>query len=227
MVDRTGKGQLLERPVIIPHDGRCLDGVYLRGEQTPPLLVASPHPKLGGSMLNPVVNELAYAAARCGHASLRFDYRGVGASEGEVSDDPEHAVTDMRGALDHLLETAPSPNVALAGYSFGCWPALLLAARDPRVDRLLLVAPPRKLLDLPDYASVGIPIVVAVGENDAIADLAKERALVEAVTPRARLEVLREADHVFRNALVELARITERLLGVRQPRTHRADPDQV
>src|SRR5581483_6072513 len=104
--------------------------------ESPPLLVGSPHPKLGGSMQNGVVNELAYAAARCGRASLRFDYEGVGASEGEVSDDPERAAKDMKDALDHLLETTSAPTAAVAGYSFGCLPALLLAARDPRVDRL-------------------------------------------------------------------------------------------
>ncbi|MBI3723461.1 alpha/beta hydrolase [bacterium] len=213
MVDQTAKGQLLERPVIVPHEGSCLDGIFLRGVDPPPLLVASPHPLLGGSMQHPVVNEIAYGAARVGRASLRFDYRGVGASEGEVSGDPERATGDTRAALEHLIETTGCESVAIAGYSFGCWPALLLAAREPRIDRVLLVAPPRASLALPDYASVSVPIVVVVGSEDALADPARERALAEAVHPRVRVETIREADHTFRSGLVELCRITERFLG--------------
>jgi alpha/beta superfamily hydrolase len=223
MVDRMAKGQLLERSVIIPFewhrgapsgrpDSGCLDGIFLRGTEPPPLLVCSPHPLLGGSMLNPVVNELAYAAARCGRASLRFDYQGVGASEGEPSDDPERATADAKAALDHLLETTGQRGAAVAGYSFGCWPALLQAARDPRIDRLLLIAPPRNMLALPDYGTVSIPVTVVAGSADGLVDLAKEKELVQAQAARVRLEVL-DADHSFRAAIVALARITERTLG--------------
>jgi uncharacterized protein len=214
MVDRFAKGQLLERPVIVPFGAGCLDGIYLRGEQPPPLLVASPHPLLGGSMQNPVVNEIAYAAARRGRASLRFDYQGVGASEGEPSDDPERAASDIKHALDHLLETTGQPLVALAGYSFGAVAALLLAAREPRIDRLLLFAPPRRSLAVPDYGAVSVPVTVVVGETDPLTDLGREKELAQAHAPRVRLEVVREADHSFRNGIVQLARITERVLGV-------------
>lgn len=212
-MDRMAKGQLLERPVIVPSPAGCLDGIYLRGSEAPSVLVGSPHPLLGGSMQNAVVNEVAYAAARCGRASLRFDYRGVGASEGEPSDDAERASEDMKAALDHLLESSGLKNAAIAGYSFGCWPALLTAARDPRVDRLLLVAPPRKMLALPDYGTVSIPVTVVVGALDTLCDLEREKELAPAYAPRVRVEVLREADHSFRAGIVQLARITERVLG--------------
>ncbi len=68
------RGQLLERSVVIPCEGDCLDGIYLRGDLGA-LLVVSPLPDEGGSMASPVSNELAYAAARSGCASLRLDYR--------------------------------------------------------------------------------------------------------------------------------------------------------
>lgn len=210
------KGQLLERPVIVPFERGCLDGIYLRGSEAPPLLVGSPHPRLGGSMQNPVVNELAYAAARHGRASLRFDYEGIGASEGVASEDPEQAASNMKHALEHLLETASQPSAAIAGYSFGCLVALLLASREPRIDRLLLVAPPRKMLSVPDYGSVSIPVTVVVGEADTFADVARERELAQAHAPRVRLEILPEVDHSFRNGNIQLARITERFLGARR-----------
>lgn len=213
MVD---KGQLLERPVIIPLGATCLDGIYLRGATVPPLLIASPHPLLGGSMQNAVVNELAYAAARSGHASLRFDYEGVGASEGEPSDDLERAARDMAAALDHLAESTRAESFAVAGYSFGCAPAMLVAARDRRVDRVLLVAPPRKMLAIPDYTTVDVPVAIVAGDMDEVVSLEQERALVARVaetSPRASLHVLRECDHAYRAGLVELCRIAERFLG--------------
>jgi alpha/beta superfamily hydrolase len=166
-------------------------------------------------MQNPVVNELAYGASRQGRASLRFDYEGVGASEGETSEDPEQATNDLRKALDHLLETTSMPRAAVAAYSFGTIPALRLAAIDPRIDRLMLVAPPRKMLAVPDYATVNVPITVVFGDQDTLVDAEAEKKLAEANSSRVRLEVIREADHSFRSGLVALVRITERLLGVR------------
>jgi len=222
MVDRMAKGQLLERPVIIPFtrasgETACLDGIYLRGSEPPPLLVGSPHPLLGGSMQNAVVNELAYAAARAGRASLRFDYEGVGASEGEPSADPEQAVRDMLAALQHLIESAEKPRVAVAGYSFGCVPALLLAARESKIDRLLLVAPPRRFMSVPDYSTVKVPVTVVVGDKDEIADPAAEKQLAEKEPTRVRLEVIRDADHSFRFGMVQISRIAERTLGALHP----------
>src|ERR1700682_2555704 len=71
-------GQYLERSVVVGG----LDALYHRGAREPPCAIASPPPALGGSMLAPVVAELAWALTRAGHPTLRFDYRGVGASRG-------------------------------------------------------------------------------------------------------------------------------------------------
>ena len=69
-------GQFLERSVVVGD----LDALYHRGTRDPPCAIAAPHPALGGSMLSPVVAELAWALTRAGHPTTRFDYRGVGAS---------------------------------------------------------------------------------------------------------------------------------------------------
>src|SRR5438445_5965004 len=71
-------GQYLERSVVIGE----LDALYHRGKREPSCAIAAPHPALGGSMLSPVVAELAWALTRAGHPTMRFDYRGVGASRG-------------------------------------------------------------------------------------------------------------------------------------------------
>jgi alpha/beta superfamily hydrolase len=77
-------GQFLERSVAIPTgSGLVIDGLYHRGVRGPACVIAAPHPALGGSMTVPAINELAWALTRAGHPTLRFDYRGVGASQGQ------------------------------------------------------------------------------------------------------------------------------------------------
>lgn len=227
MVDRTAKGQLIERPVIVPTERGCLDGIYLRGDELPPLVIASPHPRLGGSMTSPVVNELAYAAARAGRASLRLDYRGVGASEGVLSDDLRDAAADVRAGIDHVLETTRAETIAIAGYSFGAWVALLVAKEDPRIDRVMVVSPPRAALEvdgIPSYADVEKPVIVVLGTEDELGSVAREQVLV-AASRTARLHLLPGGNHALRAALVDLARLVPPFLGAKGRDVWRSDDD--
>jgi len=131
--------QLLERMAIIPRDGICLDGIYLRGDRSPSLLVVPTRP---GSMESAIVSEAAYAAADRGFASLRFNFQGIGASEGERTDDPDEAVADLLAARNHLLLTAGGEKVAVCGIGSGAAAAWRFACGEPgRVDRLILVGP--------------------------------------------------------------------------------------
>src|SRR5881394_2173495 len=121
-------GQYLERSVVIGD----LDALYHRGKREPPCAIASPHPVLGGSMIAPVIAEMAWALTRAGHATMRFNYRGVGASRGisrheanslrigDVSDEME----DLYKIIDQLLATTRAPAVCAVGYSFGAKVAL-------------------------------------------------------------------------------------------------------
>ena len=80
------KGQFLERPTLIPTEhGLVLEGISHRGSKRPLLLVLPPSPAEGGGMDHVVAAELVYAAAKLGYPTLRFNYRGVGASQGEVA----------------------------------------------------------------------------------------------------------------------------------------------
>ena len=208
------KGQLLERLVVIPCGGPCLDGIYLRGDQGA-LLIASPLPSLeAGSMATPVSNELAYAAARSGCASLRLDYLGVGASEGEPPDGIEAAAAQLGEGLSFLLETAGLARCAVASYRSGAWAALALAQRDRRVDRLLLIAPDltQPPPGAPTLSEVRAPILIVAAGDEPGFDAGAARELVE-VTPHARIEVWATGAH-FRSELVRLARLVPPFLGV-------------
>ncbi|MFQ5418506.1 MAG: serine aminopeptidase domain-containing protein [Myxococcota bacterium] len=204
-----------ERAVTIPLEGGelALDGLYIAGEDTDAVgvVVAAPHPLYGGSMDSPVVNEIAYAAREAGLASLRFDWRGVGASGGAASGDAAAAAADYRAALDHLTATV-SGAVCAAGYSFGAAAAVRAAAGEPRVRRLLLLAPPPAFLDREALAAFGGEVCVAVGAEDALAPAAELEEIVASLR-RGKFQSIPEADHFFGAGLAAVGRFARESLA--------------
>jgi len=203
-------GKREERTVAIPLEGGelALEGIYVAGvdDDAMGIVIAAPHPLYGGSMDSPVVNEIAHAARTAGLASLRFNWRGVGASAGVISGNANDAEADYRAALRHLLATAPGTAVA-AGYSFGAAAAVRVAPGEPRVRRLVLVAPPPALLDIDSLAAFTGDALLLVGAEDAIARPAEVEHIASEL-PRATFAAVPRADHFFTAGLADIARIT-------------------
>ena len=147
-------------------EGGNLEGIFIAGASgsNRGAVVAPPHPLFGGSIESPVLSEIAYACTKTGIASLRFNWRGVGASAGAPSGDAADADADYRAALAHMGETVGGPIVA-CGYSFGAAAAVRVALDDPRVDRLVLVAPPPAMLPPSAFERLARPVLVLVGET--------------------------------------------------------------
>ena len=101
------KGQFLERPTLIPVGREVMEGTAHRGVKRPPLLVLAPRPEEGGGMDHVIAAELAWAAATAGFPTLRFNYRGVGGSQG-LAGTGEALVEDAEAAMRVLLENAQS-----------------------------------------------------------------------------------------------------------------------
>lgn len=198
----------LERATTIAVDdtGLVLEGLYLgpSDDDDRGAIVAPPHPLYGGSMASPVVNEVAFACHTAGLASLRFNWRGVGASAGTPTGDAAAAEADYAAVALHLEETVAGPLVA-AGYSFGAAAALRVAPRRTRLQRLLLISPPVALLDFDLLDGAARDILVVTGEHDEYAPPdALEHLCHE--TPAATLRVVPEADHFYQRGLVDVAR---------------------
>jgi alpha/beta superfamily hydrolase len=232
-------GQFLERSVVIPSGGLLLDGLYHRGGEHPPCALAAPHPALGGSMTAPVVAELAWALTRAGHPTLRFDYRGVGGSQGksrhraggdaslalaqsalsrpQLSElDPVRLpraqpaparrplseladeAADLMAAAEQLLATAPARSLCLVGYSFGAAVALACAG-DPRVEELVLVAPPTRLFDFSSLAQLDKPVLAVLAEHDVLSASDDLR-----LAAQGTVTSIAHADHGFRRGMREL-----------------------
>ncbi|MCZ6783993.1 MAG: alpha/beta hydrolase [Proteobacteria bacterium] len=184
--------------------GLALEGLFTPGPE-PALagaVIAPPHPLYGGSMDSPVVTELAHACAAAGLTSLRFNWRGVGASAGESSGNFAVADGDVRSALAFMEESLEEPLVA-CGYSFGAAAVLRASQGRVRVRRLLLVAPPPSILDADALCAFPGDILIVAGEADPIAPAdALESLAVD--LPRAQLVAIPGSDHFFMSGLTTL-----------------------
>lgn len=186
--------------------GASLDGLWLparggAGERGG-AVVAAPHPEMGGSMDSPVTTEIGLALSDLGFVSLRFDWRGVGASAGTASGASNDADVDYRAALAFMLESVEGPIIG-CGYSWGALTAVRVCLDVPRVHKLVLVAPPPALLDGAALKSCAKAVVVIAGDRDGYVPIDALREVLVGVD-RAELIVLRGADHFFMAALGEV-----------------------
>jgi hypothetical protein len=149
----------------------------------------------GGSMHNNVVEAVLEALWRRQLATLRFNFRGVGDSEGEY-DGGEGELDDVREAVAFLAGKARVKSVLLAGYSFGASVSLRAGLTDPAVDRLVLVALPVAGMTGPSD-STSKPVLLVSGDRDSYSLLEPLRTLAGKLGSRARLEILAGADHFF------------------------------
>jgi alpha/beta superfamily hydrolase len=193
------RGQFLERATVIPARGGVLEGLSHRGTRAPPLLIVSPPPGEGG-MDHVVGAELAWAATRAGHATLRFNFQGVGASQGPIGDGAARR-EDVEAALRLLQETAGVGVVAVAALGGSAETVLRLGSADPGLAGLALVSPGR--IEVEDLARVHLPLLVVVGAEEVGPRAALARAVGEA---SGTLVVVPGADARFQRNLPAVGR---------------------
>lgn len=188
-----------------------LEGVWT-GPGNGGVIIAPAHPLMGGTLDHPVCSEIAYACYQEGIAGLRFNWRGVGASQGSVTGDRAAALEDFHAALDHLRESIDGETVA-AGYSFGAIIALTAAMRYQQFRRVIAVSPPLALLHSLDLSAVRSPITVICGGADSYSPAA---GLQEHLRrwPHIRLHVIASVDHFYNErGLVELSALVRAAVG--------------
>jgi alpha/beta superfamily hydrolase len=130
-------------------------------------VICHPHPQFGGTMDNKVVQTIARACLQCGWRTVRFNFRGVGASDGEW-DEGFGEVEDTIAVIDALRD--PALPLLLAGFSFGGYVATQAAARQPegrKAERVLLVAPSQSFT----LATVPEDTLLIHGEQDDVVPL--------------------------------------------------------
>ena len=192
---------LLEAPVLSP--GQPVRAAVVFGH---------PLPIEGGTMHTKAVYRATKALARIGCAVLRFNFRGVGGSEGMWDDGPGE-IADFHAALDVMAARYPDTELWTAGFSFGSWVAMTVGASDDRVRVLIGIAPPLDRYDFSVIAKSTKPKFFIQGEFDEICPLKRMYEFYSQAPEPKELVVIDGASHLFDGKVLEVGDAIEDLLG--------------
>lgn len=166
-------------------------------------VVCHPHPLGGGTMHNKVVFRAAAGLIDAGLTTLRFNFRGVGASTG-VHNEIEGGTEDVRTAIDYMMNEFPGEDLTLAGFSFGSRTGMEVGINDDRVKRLISIGTPvEKYLDYDFLAAVSKPILFVHGDKDEFCSVESLRSLTDQI-PHAEVVIFENCGHFFDEHLNEL-----------------------
>ncbi|MGE0769187.1 MAG: alpha/beta hydrolase [Hyphomicrobiaceae bacterium] len=176
--------------------------------ESPIALMLHPHPQFGGTMNNQIVYNLYYAFVERGFSVLRFNFRGVGRSQGFFDNGPGE-LADAASALDWMqLQNPDSRSCWIAGVSFGTWIAMQLLMRRPEVDGFICVAPPANIYDFNFLAPCPSSGLVISGDKDkvvpwsSVAELAAKTKTQKGI--KIEHTVMAGANHFFADQLDEM-----------------------
>jgi uncharacterized protein len=185
-----------------------------REPKAPIALILHPHPRPDddpanrGTMNNKVVYVLFHTLVRAGYSTLRFNFRGVGKSQGEY-DKGEGELADAAAVLDWLQQQNPDARrTVVAGFSFGAWIGMQLLMRRPEIDRFVSVAPPANKYDFTFLAPCPSSGLIITGDRDTIVPEPSVRGLVTKLSKqkdiRIDYRVVSGVDHFFTGRLDDL-----------------------
>src|SRR6476660_9376094 len=175
---------------------------------SPVALILHPHPQFGGTMNNQVVYALYYLFVERGFSVLRFNFRGVGRSQGYFDNGPGE-LSDAASALDWLqLQNPDSRSCWIAGMSFGTWIAMQLLMRRPEIDGFICVAPPANLYDFSFLAPCPSSGLMVNGEKDRVVPTNSVGELSQRLKTQRGIKITHQvipgANHFFEHKTDEL-----------------------
>ena len=198
------------KAVSFPGPAGTIEGLWKEASGAPrgSAVFAHPHPLQGGTLHNKVVYRASRTLAAAGYATLRFNFRGVGQSEGR-HDDGRGEVFDFLAALDEAVRRGGLPVLA-GGFSFGSAVALRASAADARVAALIAVGLPLASVPAESLPRPRVPALFVTGERDAYGPPA---LLVEFVRDSGEIVIVPGATHFLEGKGDELAEAIGRFLA--------------
>ena len=190
-------------------EGR-LEGRYHHGKapNAPIAILLHPHPQYGGTMNNKVVFQIYQAFTKRGFSALRFNFRGVGRSQG-VYDEGLGELSDAAAALDWLQSCNPNtPQCWIGGFSFGAWIGMQLLMRRPEITGFISIAPPASMYDFTFLAPCPASGLFLHGDTDDVVPLDSVTTLAEKLSAQRGItidyRVIPGANHFFHDHIEPL-----------------------
>lgn len=161
-----------------------------------------PHPLHGGAMSNKVIHTVSRTLAALGIPSIRFNFRGVGETQGE-HDHGEGEQQDLARVISWAREQYPEHNLWLAGFSFGSWISALQADKQ-NPTQLISIAPPVNRFSFDQFVIPHCPWLVVMGDADEVVEPQAVFDWIDDLQPAPTLVTMQGAGHFFHSRLVEL-----------------------
>lgn len=207
--------------VIFPGPEGRLEGRFSPGPRprAPVALILHPHPQGGGTMNNAIVQALYKTFVRRGFATLRFNFRGVGKSQG-VFDNGIGELSDAASALDWVQQIHPEAETTwIAGFSFGAWIGMQLLMRRPEVRGFISIAPPANMYDFTFLAPCPASGIIIQGEGDEVVTPNAVQKLVDKLRTQKHITIhhstIPQANHFFVNEMPQLMKAADQYLDFR------------
>lgn len=191
----------LEEDITFASDGLQLQGLLHRSGKKG-IVITHPHPLYGGDMANSVVAVITHTYQDLGFTTLRFNFRGVGNSQG-VYDEGRGEKLDTCNAIAYLQQIGIN-EVHLAGYSFGAWVNAQISKPDADFKNMVMVSPPLAFIDFGTVGHLSELKLVITGSRDEIAPDQMIKSKLLSWNPDAQLEIIRGADHFYFGFMDEL-----------------------
>ncbi|WP_156256939.1 alpha/beta hydrolase [Sandarakinorhabdus oryzae] len=191
--------------ILAGPEGR-LEGRYQpgNGPRAPVAIILQPHPAQG-TMNHPIVLALYQSFVKRGFATLRFNFRGVGRSQGTF-DNGIGELSDAASALDWLQQFNPEAHTTwVAGFSFGAWIGMQLLMRRPEIKGFISIAPPANMYDFSFLAPCPSSGIIVDGEADEVVPPSAVQKLVDKLKTQKHITIHHEtipgANHFFQNEM--------------------------
>jgi uncharacterized protein len=178
------------------------EGLWSRTSGDAGVVVCHPHPRMGGSMYNNVVETIRDVFLSCDYSTLRFHFRGVGESTGRY-DEGRGEKQDILSACE-FMKSQGIERITLAGYSFGAWVCCRLLKDEPSLSAsVILISPPQKYFEFDwDGLKNAVELMIC-GDSDPFCDVDDLRVKAEYI--HSKLTILRGTDHFYAGQEAQLA----------------------
>lgn len=185
-------------------------------------VICHPHPEHGGTMHNKVVTIMERAMRELGLNTVRFNFRGVGESEGQF-DDGYGETDDLFAVTEWVRRTRPADQLWLGGFSFGSF-ITLRAAQNLKLGQLVSIAPAVSRFSFAELSRPDCPWLIIQGDEDEVVSFDAVREWVEQVEPPPDFIVMEHAGHFFHRRLMDLRGLLKNGVSAQLPERTNSPP---